>query len=527
MQKHIGHHVEQNHRDDVVPNESLLTPTSFQMSMTAPRFPPYYTAQRSLLIGRRSHPDKHPYLMEYKPNKNNQRSLRTVPDFDPHHKYLMDHYVFQSKSSKRHHSKVLMGTSQNNSFAVSPYHRNRSIALADDEAASAHPYLPSLGPDFSSQLTRFLGTILPLSWQHNVRDSGGFRWIADSLVRANIPLAALSHPIAAKQFIVLTRSCRRLYYDNGSEDSEETNKNETMKFIDLFLPDHHDERRRRRKGMVFFVHGGAWGSGKPWFYRLVATPFLELGLAVAIVGYRVYPISKSVGDQVNDLQSALDKLTEQYPEWCCCRCDVNQNSYDHLGTIVIGHSSGAHIALLWMVDRAKRQWEQRRTQKKKSKQNGQLVKTFVGISGPYNIDHHFDYEAARGVEEVSPLKAANGSSRINFWRNSPAWRLQDALKDFQEGDHGCTQDFFPQRLLLIHGIDDVTVPFTATSEAARVLKACGVVNCQEVYVPAADHQDSVIHVMLGGPVRNAIVYWILSGEKRAVHPLTLVPQSRL
>jgi acetyl esterase/lipase len=306
-----------------------------------------------------------------------------------------------------------------------------------------------------------------------------------------------------------------------------------MQFMDVFLPDHHDideqhsRGQRFRRGMVFFVHGGAWGSGTPWFYRLVATSFLEIGLAVTVVGYRVYPVSKSIGDQLNDLQSAMNKLTEEYPEWCDCRYGVTQNDNDHLGTVVMGHSSGAHIALLWMVDGAKRQWEQQRKQQKKLKQHGQVITTFVGISGPYNIDHHFDYEAARGLEEISPLKAANGFSRFNFLRNSPAWRLQDALKDFQEDENECIQDFFPQRLLLIHGIEDDTVPFTATSEAARVLKACGVINFQEFYVPETGHQDSVVHLMLGGRVRNAIIQWLLTDKMMAVVPLASIPRSRL
>lgn len=47
-----------------------------------------------------------------------------------------------------------------------------------------------------------------------------------------------------------------------------------------------DDRRVTVRGTVFFVHGGAWGSGMPWMYRLVAPTFLRLNFAVVIVGYR-------------------------------------------------------------------------------------------------------------------------------------------------------------------------------------------------------------------------------------------------
>ena len=102
---------------------------------------------------------------------------------------------------------------------------------------------------------------------------------------------------------------------------------------------------------------------------------------------------------------------------------------------VMGHSSGAHIALLMVVDQIKRLilLEESKTMIRKEKkpviQQSTLpyVDRFVGISGPYNISDHFDYEAARGVEELSPMKAACGYSREQFRWNSPALRLQDFL----------------------------------------------------------------------------------------------------
>jgi hypothetical protein len=29
---------------------------------------------------------------------------------------------------------------------------------------------------------------------------------------------------------------------------------------------------------------------------------------------------------------------------------------------------------------------------------------FIGLSGPYDISKHFDFEAMRGVEQISPMK---------------------------------------------------------------------------------------------------------------------------
>jgi hypothetical protein len=93
------------------------------------------------------------------------------------------------------------------------------------------------------------------------------------------------------------------------------------------------------------------------------------------------------------------------------------------------------------------------------------VDLVVGISGPYDISHHFDYEAARGVKELSPMKACNGYTREQFCLNTPSLRLKDFLITWEESDsHLVVDQFFPQTLLL-HGIEDNTVPFTAKSEA--------------------------------------------------------------
>jgi acetyl esterase/lipase len=479
--------------NDNVGKQSLLTAKALNLSMTAPRCPPYHTAQRAVAVGLRPHPDRHFYLppSSLPPTVASHRSAH----HHQHHEHLMDRFFYKPSRQRRRRLPTGKGTQQlkpqNDTLATSAYrHHDHHRSFPP----LPHPHLPSLGPDTSSHATRLLGTVLPLGWQHRCRDGGGFRSVADGLVTAGVPLAAVSHPGAARRFVHLTRKCRRIVY--GDDDDENT------QHVDVFVP---EQKGDRKHGMVFFVHGGAWGSGAPWLYRLVALPFLQLGLAVAVVGYRVYPRG-NVQDQVDDLEGAFQTLVKEYPGWCC----ETGNNHHHLGTIVMGHSSGAHIALLWLVQRTKRRMQQQRQQQRERNQN---ITTFVGISGPYNIDHHFDYEAARGVEEISPLKPANGYTRANFLRNSPACHLQYALKDVaEEEDAKCVQDFFPGRCLLIHGIEDDTVPFTATGEAARVLRSCGVANCQEIYAPETGHQDAVVHLMLGGRVRNEIVDWLLGGH---------------
>jgi acetyl esterase/lipase len=226
---------------------------------------------------------------------------------------------------------------------------------------------------------------------------------------------------------------------------------------------------------------------------------LKKKFAVAVVGYRVYP-DGNVTSQVLDLEAAYDKLSKLYPDLC----GQNRQKRDK-GVIVIGHSSGAHIGLLMIVQQIKRSVHVEDSAENISFSNNPFVDKFIGMSGPYSISHHFDYEAARGVEELSPMKPACGFSREQFRTNSPAIGLQDFMTSVK--DKGAISRLFP-RSLLVHGIEDGTVPFTATSECARTLRSCGVTNCEEYYAPRTSHEDTVVQLMLGGRVSRAIADWL-------------------
>jgi hypothetical protein len=164
-----------------------------------------------------------------------------------------------------------------------------------------------------------------------------------------------------------------------------------------------------------------------------------------------------------------------------------------------------------LVHWAEKEWE---ANELSSSTSLSLVDSFVGLSGPYDISHHFDYEAARGVEELSPMKPSCGYSRDGFRHHSPALRLQACLSSTPNSVNSTLRNEprkailgFPATLL-VHGIDDTTVPFTATAEAAQVVRACGVELCQEIYVAETGHQDMVMQLMLGGRTQSLIIDWI-------------------
>ena len=434
-------------------NENLCTKRALQLSLSPPRCPPYGTAHRSILSGG-GYPQHNPLVAD--------------------HHYGHRH----AHSYHNHHHNI----------------RERIELLMHNAASQAsqnltHPHLTA-GPELADQITRFLGTVLPTEYLNHVRDTGGFRTVFDSICTYSAPLLAISNPRAALSFMKLTKECQTISY--GSDDPSQ--------FVDVFFPDNIPPKQVN--GMVFFVHGGAWGSGYPWMYRLCALPFLrDLKMAVAIVGYRVYPTG-DVPIQVQDLQSAYDKLTEVYPDI------IGPNRQDRpIGVCISGHSSGAHIAMMMIVEHIKKQMAivQKNIIENDEDRRRPFVDSFVGISGPYDISHHFDYEAARGVEEFSPMKAANGFTRQQFHDNSPHLKLKDFLASCP--DEQDLNSWFPPTLL-VHGIEDDTVPFTATSETAYILRSCGITQLEEFYVPLTLHQETVMHLMLGGRVERGIVDWL-------------------
>jgi acetyl esterase/lipase len=453
--------------------QSLLTPKAFALALSPPRVPPEGTAHRELLLA------KDPSSS----SSQHQRLLEQAHSHTPNHTLR-----------KRLHE--LMHTSHQSSTHRLP-----------------HPHLAT-GPELGDQITRFLGVVLPVHWHNACRDSGSFRFILDTIVTVTAPTMGITSPSIAYQFLQLTADSQRIRY--GSHPRQ---------YLDLYLPKPKQQQQStaptEATRLIFFVHGGAWGSGLPWFYRLTAIPFLQQGWAVAVIGHRTYPDGSTIGDQVSDCSLAASCLADKFPELC-------------KRVTVMGHSSGAHLAMLMIVDRAKRSMLQAQERLAStsipnvSSKDRMTVDSFVGLSGPYDISHHFDYEAARGVEELSPMKAVNGFTRQNFRLNSPALRLEDSLMAIDECQIRSTDNYLPQ-MILVHGIEDDTVPFTSTGEAARVLRTCGVTKCQEIYVAATGHQDIVMQIMLGGRTREAVVDWIkdLSSNRESTIHSPLLATSKL
>lgn len=105
--------------------------------------------------------------------------------------------------------------------------------------------------------------------------------------------------------------------------------------VDLYAPEGVVEPRP----LILFVHGGGWQTGdnkyvqgKPAFYN-------EQGYFFASTGYRLLP-DNPVEDQAADVGAALQALVGQ----------AGLIGFDPERVVIMGHSSGAHLAALVASD---------------------------------------------------------------------------------------------------------------------------------------------------------------------------------
>jgi acetyl esterase/lipase len=274
-----------------------------------------------------------------------------------------------------------------------------------------------------------------------MRDSGFLRGVIDGLIYFGLPELVQQYPHALGMYFSLPVQTIR-YGDHP------------MQTLDIL-----SSQQEESKGLVVLCHGGAWGSGRPWMYRLTACPFLNKGYTVAIWGYRTWP-DAGVDGQVDDLKNALQTLQTLHPS---------------TPTTLVGHSSGAHVAVLGVL-----------------RENLLNVDHVVSIAGVYDIPSHYEYETGRGVEQISALQPACGHVRNEWQKRSPTCLLKETKR--------------PQELpnmLFLHGAKDTVVPYTSAVNFHQSLR-----HGRLTILPTVGHAETVLQLMMGGETQDVVMAWL-------------------
>ncbi|GAX17629.1 hypothetical protein FisN_18Lh285 [Fistulifera solaris] len=350
-------------------------------------------------------------------------------------------------------------------------------ATITDLSALKAPPDPSLNS--KDDFFRSFRATIPVKLQYALRDSGLLRLLVDILVFWGVPSLLQAYPTAWRDFMAFSgRSPSTTNENNIQFQSVRYGKHRSQR-MDLIQSGEPVENTRRKKWVVF-VHGGAWGSGFPLLYRLVANSFVSQGYEVAIVGYRTYPDSV-VDGQIDDIMQALEYLQRTDKE--------DERNDSMLDMTLIGHSSGAHICMLGILQ---------------SKIQG--IQRFIGISGVYDIPRHYQFESKRGVERISPLAPVCGGNLSQWKQNSPS---------LQKSNSPTTRKKLPP-IFLIHGEFDSTVPYTSSVGLYHSLIQQQQIRGNEnqdhlvdlKILKGVEHSETIFHLMFGGETRDVLLKWI-------------------
>lgn len=307
---------------------------------------------------------------------------------------------------------------------------------------------------------------MPVWLQHWLRDSGAVRLGMDTLTRlVAAPNFYRAYPSCLPEFLRLSgfplwmgRVVRTLLQippmESSSSDPVTLQSvrygEHPSQFADVLETDDNPTRKT-----LVFVHGGAWGSGFPTMYRLLALPFLKDGYRVVILGYRVYPAA-DIEAQIEDICAGMTATTSEAAS-----------------TTILAHSSGSHLTILAAL-------------------RGKLpkVRGIIGMSGVYNLEQHYAYEKTRGIHEISPMRAV---CQGDWTRVSPS--------------HILTPNMTLPPTILIHGLDDTIVDPRESIELHRNLQHVGITTDLEV-ADGLGHAEAVIEACVGGSTQDLIQNWL-------------------
>ncbi len=208
--------------------------------------------------------------------------------------------------------------------------------------------------------------------------------------------------------------------------------------LDLYRPLHGDHHP-----IVVFFYGGGWDSGDKADFKFVGAAVAEAGFVTVVPNYRRYP-EVMFPTFMQDAAQAVAWTRTHAHEWGADPEDI----------FIVGHSAGAHIAVLLALDEQYLQQAGGSTR---------WLRGAVGLSGPYDF---LPFREAYLNELFGPPENFPRSQPINYVR----------------------ADAPP--LLLMHGLEDTRVQAGNTRRLTSAMQAVGG-QVTALYFERASHTDLV------------------------------------
>ena len=219
--------------------------------------------------------------------------------------------------------------------------------------------------------------------------------------------------------------------------------------LDIYTP--ADEDRSLRPVLIFF-HGGAWRDGEREGYGFLGRAFASRGFVTVIADYRKAPKARF---------PAFVEDTAAVVAWVHAHIANRHGNADRI--FLMGHSAGAHIAMLTALD------------PRYLKQQGldtNVIKGVVGLAGPYDF---------------LPLTTESSKIALGQWPDlTETQPITFARKDAPP-------------LLLLTGDKDTVVKPRNSKVLAQKIQSLGGKEQLKIY-PNVDHADIIMAV--ARPFRN-------------------------
>lgn len=212
--------------------------------------------------------------------------------------------------------------------------------------------------------------------------------------------------------------------------------------LDIYRPESGEDSGP----IAFFLYGGGWRGGDRATYGFVGSALAARGITTVIPDYRVYPEVKFPAF-VEDAARAYAWTSERLAE----------NGGEQRPIVVIGHSAGAHIGALLVLDRDYLNGRQPAVAEPAG---------FVGLAGPYA----FDPTTWHSTKEIfAGAQSADDARPVAFAR----------------------PDAPPA--LVMHGLDDSVVRLWNMQTLAKQLEGAGA-DVRQIELPDIGHIGVVLAV---------------------------------
>jgi acetyl esterase/lipase len=215
--------------------------------------------------------------------------------------------------------------------------------------------------------------------------------------------------------------------------------------LDVYSPSGTAKGRESHPVLVFF-HGGSWRDGERGGYAFLGRTFAAKGFVTVIADYRKIPKHRFP----TFVEDAADAIA-----WSAK--NAAQYKGDPARIFVMGHSAGAHIAMMAVLDP---QWLAR------NGLNSGIIKGVVGLAGPYDF---LPFDGPASKEALGHWPRPAETQPISYVR-------ADA----------------PPLLLLTGDIDDTVKPRNSTALAAAMTDVDGVASVKTY--AGVDHYGIIMAV---------------------------------